>query len=122
MIPNNTISKPTVFEQLVYSIVSEIPCGKVATYTQIATMVGNRNSTRAVGNALHKNPYAPIVPCHRVVSIRGKLAKNFGASGGIEIQKKRLIEEGVSVENLTVDLVTYQWEATPDKKLFTTCS
>ena len=107
---NNKSANPTQFEQLVYSTVKKIPHGKVATYTQIATMVGNRNATRAVGNALHKNPYAPIVPCHRVVSITGKLAKKFGATGGIEIQKRRLTQEGVPVKNYSVDLTLYQWQ------------
>ena len=55
----------------IYAAVRLIPRGKVATYSQIAALVGNRNLRRYVGNALHKNPSNAITPCHRVVNAKG---------------------------------------------------
>lgn len=94
------------FNQKVYKITQQIPSGKVATYGQIAKLIGNPKAIRAVGNALHKNP-APIkVPCHRVVNRDGRLAINFG-SGGMQGQKKLLEKEGVAVLDFTVNLKKY---------------
>ncbi len=55
----------------IYAAVRLIPRGKVATYSQIAALVGNRNLRRYVGNALHKNPSNSVTPCHRVVKAKG---------------------------------------------------
>lgn len=84
------------FKKRVYEVVKRIPKGKVATYGQVGQMLGSRRLARAVGNALHHNPYARV-PCHRVVNSRGGLANNFGKGGRVE-QKKRLTEEGVEFE------------------------
>ncbi|MBR1628544.1 MAG: methylated-DNA--[Lachnospiraceae bacterium] len=51
----------------IYEAVKSIPCGKVATYSQVAALAGDRKMARAVGNALHKNPDPDHIPCHRVV-------------------------------------------------------
>ena len=83
---NVKISK---FAEKVYKFTKKIPKGKVSTYGQIAKASGYGKSSRAVGNTLHKNPFAPVVPCHRVVNSNGFLAKNFG-SGGIKSQQKLL--------------------------------
>ena len=56
------------FENKVYEVASKIPKGKVATYKTIAKLIKKPKSYRAVGNALHNNPFAPKVPCHRVVN------------------------------------------------------
>ena len=62
----------TEFQDKVYKICSKIPKGKVSTYGEIAKALGKTGPmSRAVGNALNKNPYAPIVPCHRVVKSDG---------------------------------------------------
>ena len=61
------------FFQRVYEVVKQIPLGKVATYGQIARLVGNPRSSRQVGWALHVNPEPFITPCHRVVNREGKL-------------------------------------------------
>lgn len=91
-------------------IVGKIPKGKVSTYGRIAKMAGV-GSARPVGNWLHthKQPIS-VVPCHRVVNSQGKLAKNFGAKGKIQTQKKRLASEGVEVKNYRVDLKKYLWK------------
>ncbi len=97
------------FCEKVYECVKKIPYGKVATYGQIAMLCGTPKGSRAVGNALHKNPYKGIVPCHRVVNRLGSLAGNFGF-GGQHIQKQLLEQEGVLVNGeYKVDLKKYGW-------------
>jgi methylated-DNA-[protein]-cysteine S-methyltransferase len=59
-------------------------------------MIGRPNAHRAVGSAMNKNPFAPIVPCHRVVKSNGELG---GFSGDINLKIKRLQEEGIKVSN-----------------------
>ena len=105
------------FYQEVYRIVKMIPPGKVATYGDIATMIGNPRASRAVGYALHVNPYPGIVPCHRVVNRYGRLAPGF-AFGGEEIQRSLLADEGVEFdENGYVLMDKYHWntELTTDR-------
>ena len=87
----------------IYEAVKRIPKGCVATYGQVATMAGNERMSRAVGNALHKNPTPGIVPCHRVVDAKGRLAGGF-AFGGMEAQASLLAREGVEVVDGKVDL------------------
>ncbi len=91
----------------IYEAVKKIPCGKVATYAQVAAMVGNPRLCRVVGNALHQNPYFGIVPCHRVVNSKGCLAKGF-VFGGEGVQAKMLMAEGVEVVDGKVDLSVYR--------------
>lgn len=91
----------------IYEAVMSIPLGRVATYGQIAVMAGNRGYARIVGNALHKNPAPGIIPCHRVVNAKGRLAPNF-AFGGSGEQQKLLENEGVEVVDGFVDLKKYQ--------------
>lgn len=90
----------------IYEAVKRIPKGCVATYGQVATMAGNERMSRAVGNALHKNPTPGIVPCHRVVDAKGRLAGGF-AFGGMEAQAALLADEGVKVKDGKVDLGKY---------------
>ena len=90
----------------IYEAVKRIPKGCVATYGQVATMAGNDRMSRAVGNALHKNPTPGIVPCHRVVDAKGRLAGGF-AFGGMEAQAALLADEGVEVKDGKVDLGKY---------------
>ena len=81
------------FNQKVWAVCARIPVGCVVTYADIARTLGS-NGYRAVGNALNKNPYAPAVPCHRVVGSRGSLT---GFAGGL-VKKRALLEaEGVRV-------------------------
>lgn len=90
----------------IYEATKRIPKGCVATYGQVATMAGNERMSRAVGNALHKNPTPGIVPCHRVVDAKGRLAGGF-AFGGMEAQATLLADEGVEVKDGKVDLGKY---------------
>lgn len=98
------------FFENVYEAVQLIPRGKVATYGQIARMIGAPRSSRAVGYALHANPRPGVIPCHRVVNREGRLAPAF-AFGGPEIQARLLESEGVRVSaDFVVDLGKYLWK------------
>ena len=97
------------FYDRIYRAVQQIPRGRVATYGQIATMAGNGNAARAVGNALHINPAPGVIPCHRVVNSRGRLAPGF-AFGGEDEQRRLLEAEGVEVVENHVDLSVYQFK------------
>ncbi len=93
----------------IYEAVKKIPKGKVATYGQIAAMAGNPKMSRAVGNALHKNPDPAGIPCFRVVNAKGELSGAF-AFGGPGVQQKLLEEDGVEVQNGRVDLQKYGFQ------------
>lgn len=94
------------FYQKVYDLVKIVPKGKVTTYGEIAKALGNIRLSRAVGYALHANPYFGEVPCHRVVNRYGKLAINF-VFGSYTAQKAMLEAEGVVVEENSVDIKRY---------------
>ena len=93
----------------IYEAVKMIPKGKVATYGQIAAMAGNPKMSRAVGNALHKNPDPAGIPCFRVVNAKGELSGAF-AFGGPGVQQKLLEEDGVEVRQGRVDLQKYGFQ------------
>ncbi len=88
------------FNQRVWALTSRIERGRVTTYGQIARKLNTR-AYRAVGNALNKNPYAPVVPCHRVVGSGGTLT---GFAHGLRRKKEMLAEEGVAVAGGKVDM------------------
>ncbi len=87
----------------IYEAVKKIPKGFVATYGQVAEMAGNKKMSRAVGNALHKNPDPGSIPCYRVVNSKGELSGEF-AFGGEDAQAKLLRADGIEVVNGRVDL------------------
>ena len=89
------------FFQKVFVLVSQIPRGKVATYGQIANILGTKDSRR-IGHALHANKDRRV-PCHRVVMKDGSLAPGFAFGGPME-QKKILLSEGVKFIKNRVDL------------------
>ncbi len=91
----------TEFERAVLLATFEIPKGKVSTYKRIAEKIGKPHAYRAVGNALHKNPLAPIVPCHRVVRSDGGFG---GDKKEAEARRKLLEKEGVPIERGRVKL------------------
>ena len=89
------------FNQRVWALTARIPAGKVCTYGDIAAALGSPGAARAVGNALNRNPYAPGVPCHRVVGSNGSLT---GFAGGLEKKSQLLQAEGVRVSSGKADL------------------
>ena len=96
------------FDERVYEYLKTVPKGKVVTYGMIALAIGRPRAARQVGNALHRNPYPVVIPCHRVVNREGRLAPAF-AFGGVEVLARLLREEGVEVINGFVDLEQYLW-------------
>lgn len=90
----------------IYDAVCNIPKGKVATYGQVAALAGNPKMSRAVGNALHKNPDPDRIPCYRVVNSKGELSGAF-AFGGKTVQAERLMADGIEVVSGRVDLKKY---------------
>jgi methylated-DNA-[protein]-cysteine S-methyltransferase len=88
------MQKVPPFHRRVYDIVLAIPPGKTLTYGEIARQLGVPGAARAVGQALGKNPFPIVVPCHRVLAANGKLG-GFSASGGIHTKMRMLSIEGV---------------------------
>lgn len=101
----------TGFFERVYETVEQIPEGMVATYGQIARLIGEPRRARYVGFALHSNPRPGIVPCHRVVFADGSICQGF-AFGGPGAQRALLEDEGVVFRDEThVDLAHCRWPA-----------
>ena len=94
-------------ESLIYeilSVVEEIPEGKVASYGQIARLIGRDRNSRLVGKVLSMAEFYGDYPCHRVVNYAGRTAPHF------QRQRELLLEEGVEFrKNGCVDMKKYQW-------------
>tara|TARA_B100001123_G_C14794019_1_gene821630 strand:+ start:107 stop:382 length:276 start_codon:yes stop_codon:yes gene_type:complete len=87
------IIKGTKFQVKVWKYLKTIPKGSVKTYKQIAIGINRPKAARAVANACSKNPYAPKVPCHRVIRSDGTLG-GYSGPGGIKTKKIMLKKEG----------------------------
>jgi methylated-DNA-[protein]-cysteine S-methyltransferase len=87
-------------KEKVYMLVSTVPEGKVTTYKYLAHNAGTK-SYRAVGQILRVNPYAPIIPCHRVVSSDGTIGGFMGSRKGPQVRKKikLLRSEGIQIKD-----------------------
>ena len=83
----------TPFQQAVWKACAEIPSGQVRTYGWIARRIGRPKAARAVGQALGSNPFAPTIPCHRVVGCDGSMT-GFTSPGGIAKKRRMLKKEG----------------------------
>ena len=83
------------FHQKVYAIVRKIPAGSTLSYGEVAAQVGSPGASRAVGQAMGRNPFPIIMPCHRVLAANGKLG-GFTASGGTDTKQRMLMIEGVN--------------------------
>ena len=88
--------KGTDFQIKVWKYLLKIPKGKVKTYKEVAIAIKNPYSARAVGNAVAKNPYAPKIPCHRVIKSDGSLG-GYSGKGGIKTKRKLLRKEGITL-------------------------
>tara|TARA_B100001123_G_C14685065_1_gene779021 strand:- start:306 stop:581 length:276 start_codon:yes stop_codon:yes gene_type:complete len=88
------ILKGTKFQVKVWKYLKKIPKGKIVTYLEVAKAINNPKSVRAVANAIGKNPYAPKIPCHRVIRSDGSLG-GYSGRGGIKTKKKLLKSEGI---------------------------
>ena len=87
--------KGTPFQIPVWEALRTIPRGETRTYTEIAQQIGRPSAVRAVVNAIAKNPFAPEIPCHRVVQIDGGLG-GYSGPGGFKTKIRLLYEKGVS--------------------------
>ena len=89
---------PTPFERRVYAVTAAVPPGRVTTYAAVAAVLAT--APRAVGQALKRNPFAPAVPCHRVVASGGALGGFTGewgpASECVRRKRRLLADEGVA--------------------------
>ncbi|MCF7825478.1 MAG: MGMT family protein [Candidatus Marinimicrobia bacterium] len=98
--------------ETIYSVVKQIPAGKVATYGQIATLAGYYRQARQVGYALHAVP-SDDIPWHRVINAQGKISLNLEMGGAV--QRKLLENEGVVFTAAgVIPLRMYQWQPTLD--------
>ena len=84
----------TAFQKKVLRATLNIPRGEVRSYGHLAKEVGSPGAAHAVGSVMAKNPYAPQVPCHRVISSTGAIG---GYSGGITKKRRLLNKEGVKI-------------------------
>jgi methylated-DNA-[protein]-cysteine S-methyltransferase len=88
--------KGTKFQIKVWKYLKNIPKGKVKTYKQVAIGINRPESARAVAKACSKNPYAPKIPCHRVIRSDGSLG-GYSGKGGMKTKKMLLKKEGFCV-------------------------
>ncbi len=92
------------FAERVWTLTARVPRGRVVTYADIAQKLGTR-AYRAVGQCLGRNPYAPTVPCHRVVGSDGRLT---GFAGGLDAKRRLLTAEGLTLTGDRVDLARHR--------------
>jgi len=85
----------TKFQVRVWRYLAKIPRGTLKNYSQVAKGIGKPLAVRAVANAIGKNPYAPKIPCHRVIKSDGSLG-GYSGKGGIKTKKLLLKKEGIT--------------------------
>ena len=86
----------TEFQLKVWAYLRKIPRGSVRTYSQVAKDLGKPLAIRAVANAIGKNPYAPKIPCHRVIRSDGSLG-GYSGKGGVKTKRFLLKKEGIKL-------------------------
>ncbi len=84
----------TAFQLKVWTYLKKIPRGTVVTYSTVAKGIGKPLAVRAVANAIGKNPYAPKIPCHRVIRSDGSLG-GYSRKGGLKTKRFLLKKEGI---------------------------
>ena len=88
--------KSTKFQLKVWKYLKTIPKGTIKTYKQVAIAIKSPKSARAVANACGKNPYAPKIPCHRIIRSDGRLG-GYSGRGGIKTKLRLLRSEKVDI-------------------------
>tara|TARA_Y100000768_G_C23645402_1_gene526071 strand:- start:18 stop:290 length:273 start_codon:yes stop_codon:yes gene_type:complete len=88
------VLKGTKFQVTVWKYLKTIPKGQIRTYKQVAKAIKRPLSYRAVANAIAKNPYSPLIPCHRVIKSDGSVG-GYSGKGGVETKVKLLKSEGI---------------------------
>ena len=92
--PSNNDFRGTKFQKKVWNYLKTIRKGSVKTYKQVAIAINRPKSARAVANAVGKNPFAPKIPCHRVIRSDGSLG-GYSGKGGVKTKKLLLKKEGI---------------------------
>ena len=95
--PSNNDFRGTKFQKKVWNYLKTIRKGTVKTYKQVAIAINRPKSARAVANAVGKNPFAPKIPCHRVIRSDRSLG-GYSAKGGIKEKRRLLISEKVLIK------------------------
>jgi len=88
--------KGTNLQVLVWRELQRVPAGVVITYSELASRVGYPRAIRAIASAVGRNPYPPIIPCHRVVRSDGSLG-GYSGPGGVEQKRALLQSEGIMI-------------------------
>ncbi len=100
------------FDQQVYAVVAQIPRGQLATYGQIAELVGVWGAARQVGWALRRLPLPSEIPWQRVVNAKGQISFNPSREGSDWIQRELLLAEGIPVDAAgQLPLAQHRWRA-----------
>ena len=86
----------TKFQLKVWAYLRKIPRGSLKTYSQVAKAIGKPRAVRAVANAIAKNPYAPKIPCHRVIRSDGSLG-GYSGKGGVKTKRFLLEKECIKL-------------------------
>ena len=94
--PSNNDFRGTKFQKKVWNYLKTIRKGSVKNYKQVAIAINRPKSARAVANAVGKNPFAPKIPCHRVIRSDGSLG-GYSGKGGLKTKKLLLKREGIIV-------------------------
>ncbi|MEO6033651.1 MAG: methylated-DNA--[protein]-cysteine S-methyltransferase [Verrucomicrobiota bacterium] len=89
--PPYDLDDSTDFQRNVWSALERIPIGETRTYGEVARLIGNAKAVRAVGRGCATNPIPILIPCHRLVAVRGKIG---GFSGGLKWKESLLKREG----------------------------
>jgi len=101
-------NKGTKFQIKVWSYLRSIKKGEIRTYSEVSKGIGRPRAVRAVANAIAKNPYPVLIPCHRVIRSDGSLG-GYSGKGGLKMKLCLLKKEGVSFkkQGITRILVDY---------------
>lgn len=102
---NDSLPSLSTFQEKLYARLRQVPAGKVTTYQDLAHAIGSK-AYRAVGTAMNKNPFAPDVPCHRVIKTNGEVGEfAHGSAAKIAL----LLAEGIEIENNKIDLIKFRY-------------
>ena len=109
-VPDSRAQARAGFDRRVWEQVSRIPCGQLATYGQIADLIGAYGCARQVGWALRRLKLPSEVPWHRVVNAQGRIAMSLSREGSDWIQRELLIAEGIPVDGQgRLPLAEFRW-------------
>ncbi len=110
---------PSATYTLIWSVIRQIPKGKVSTYGRIADVCGLIGQSRIVGYALRALPHETKVPWYRVINAQGRISFPE-RSEAYRVQKRLLESEGIVFERGKVDLIKYGWPRSPKSQLIGT--